>query len=276
MQLHALNQNLHLISAAEAHKHIDYTCIECQGQVRLRAGMHRRAHFYHLNASSSCRQNGKSMEHLQVQYHMLDILPKGEGILEYPFPTIGRIADVVWKDRSLIFEVQCSPISQQEVLEREKDYASIGFSVVWILHDAEFNQWRLSAAENLLLNRHRYYTNINAKGEGIIYDQYEVVEKGVRLQRFGSLEVNLAEPGFLDTDSESLFSFLRPRFSLPCHFYGDLVHMWSTEGEEGPYFQEVLSQLPPCRSFVNFSFIERFFLRPYRAFFHILLDKTCR
>lgn len=274
MQLHALDKEKNILSASMASKQVDYHCIECGGLLRLRGGFHRRSHFYHLAPTQACRQNGKTMEHLQTQCYLLDLIPPGEGAMEHPFPQSGRIADVVWFTKSLIFEVQCSPLSRQEVLGREKDYAALGFSVVWILHDREFNGWRLSAAENTLLACHHYFTNIDAQGGGVIYDQYEVVREGIRLHRFPPLSIQILHPQVPFPRRHFPFSFLSPRFSFPFYFQGDLLDTWLTLGSQAPYFQQVIPHLPqtPQRS----SVFEIFLFRPYRMLFHLLLDRACR
>ena len=99
----------------EALKGRDYRCPECHGRLRVKEGLHRRKHFFHLHPPIHCRQSKKSELHLTIQKVISASLPSGESFLEKRFPSIQRIADIVWEPKHLIFEVQCSPISLQEV-----------------------------------------------------------------------------------------------------------------------------------------------------------------
>lgn len=178
MHLLARHPKGNSIPAWEAEKGTDYFCLECGDPVRLRSGMHRQSHFYHTKPRLNCRQSGKSITHLQIQLALSYLLPKSA--LEVPFPSIRRIADVVWEEKNLIFEVQCSPIQAEEVIARNRDYASLGFQVVWILHDQCFNQRRLTAAEKALASHAHYFTDFTANGEGIFYDQLSHDHRGIR------------------------------------------------------------------------------------------------
>lgn len=98
MQLYALDdQSLTLATKAEKHK--NYQCPECLAKIRLRGGPHRQFHFYHLHAARHCRQQKKSLKHLQAQLILKSLLPPDEAILEKSFPSIGRIADVCWEKK---------------------------------------------------------------------------------------------------------------------------------------------------------------------------------
>lgn len=170
MQLFALNEHQQVIEAEQAERKKDYACMECSGPVRVRQGEFRRSHFYHFREAPGCRQASKSLEHLQTQFFLKDFLD-GEVVLEKRFHTINRIADVVWEKEKVIFEVQCSPILAQEVMERNRDYASCGYQVVWILHDARYGGRRMTSAEHYLQRSPHYYTDMDAEGVGVIYDR---------------------------------------------------------------------------------------------------------
>ena len=74
MQLFALDQSGGYCRADRAERHIDYACIECGGAVRVRGGLQRQTHFFHLTAPEKCSQHAKSPEHLQVQLHLETLL----------------------------------------------------------------------------------------------------------------------------------------------------------------------------------------------------------
>ena len=178
MQLYALDSSKKYISAEDSRKQTDYFCPECESILRVRSGIHRRKHFYHLHKSSTCRQNSKSAQHLHVQMHLQKLFGDSDCQLEVRFPHIKRIADVVYFPQKLIFEVQCSPISAQEVRERNTDYAKEGYLTIWILHDRCFKKKRYSGAELFLITSPHYYTNIDENGDGFFYDVFSIFDKG--------------------------------------------------------------------------------------------------
>ena len=159
--------------------------------MRLRAGPHRQAHFYHLRSSKGCRQHQKTLEHLNAQVRLLSLLPEREGSMERPFPEIERIADVAWIERGVVFEIQYSPISLEEAMQRTVDYKKVGFEVIWVLHEKRFNQKMLSSAEKYLREGNCFFTDIDARSEGTFYDQFEILKGHKRLFRGPKLPVQL-------------------------------------------------------------------------------------
>jgi len=182
MQLYALDDK-HPILATEAIKQKNYRCPECLTFVRPRGGPHRQPHFYHLRSHPSCRQYQKSLPHIQLQLHLKSLIPNSS--LEKSFSKIGRIADVAWEEKWIVFEIQCSPISHEEAKSRCEDYALLGYTVVWILSDRRFNKKNLSLAENFLRGRLCYF----ARGTEI-YDQFEVIQNMKRSFRGPRLPID--------------------------------------------------------------------------------------
>ena len=86
MHLYALNNEGKIIPVHQASKHQDYVCLECNGAVRRRGGKERIDHFFHLRPTAVCRQQGKSLPHLQTQCYLQALLPPEDCQLEYPFP----------------------------------------------------------------------------------------------------------------------------------------------------------------------------------------------
>lgn len=171
MLLYAKDKDDRLVFADTAKKQESYNCLECGSSLRLRGGLHRRKHFYHIEESRSCKLQGKSITHLQVQCFIKKLLPQAEVFLEKYFSKISRIADVCWENQKIIFEVQCSPISQEEILARNSDYESLGYRVVWIFHTHRYGKKILTSAENVLKDKAFYYTDIDIYGRGAIYDK---------------------------------------------------------------------------------------------------------
>lgn len=183
MQIYALEKN-RLISAKNAEKAKDYRCPECLGRVRYRGGKLRQSHFFHLKALSSCRQSQKGLIHLHMQLYLKDLLQHEGPVMEKIFPERGRIADVACLQTKKIFEIQYSPMSLKEAKARCLDYESLGFEMVWILHDHTFNQKKIAPSEQFLRTKTCYFSNMDAEGKGVIYDQFEQIV-GKRRQFIG-------------------------------------------------------------------------------------------
>lgn len=274
MHLFALDPTGRIIAAKQASKQQNYICLECRGVVRRRGGVHRVPHFFHLNPPETCRQQGKSLVHLQVQIQLQSSLPEGEVQLEYAFPSISRIADVAWLNKKIIFEVQCSFISPEEIRERQEDYHSQGFTVIWILHDFRYNQWRLTAAEDFLDGYPHYFTNITAEGQGCIYDQYQLIRRGIRHKKLLSLKIDPSRPIQFDEESQDPIPLLlKNRRNWPLYFEGDA---WDQKEQ----YEEVLadfnerSEVP---SFIQLIYIIGSFLKEvYGIAFRTLLERICK
>ena len=278
MQLYAFDENSTLVSAYHATKQKDYYCLECQGLVRVRSGVHRQAHFFHFTLNKNCGLSKKSLVHLQVQRFLQRILPQGESVLEKPFPTINRIADVAWLPQKLLFEVQCSQITAQEVERRNQDYGSLGYQVVWIFHDKRFNKRKVTAAEQLIRPSPYYYTNINAMGQGCIYDQFDVICGGLRRSVLKPLAVDLSRPKTVPQESKPNLKLLKYRLkNWPIHFTGDLLDR--TDIDEYLYKArqtEASLEPAPKSKWEKIRDLLFYLIRPYRLVFQLLLERACR
>lgn len=277
MQLYALNDQNILISANHAVKQKDYLCFECKSLVRLRGGFHRQKHFYHLDLDRSCKLGGKSLLHLQVQCHLQGILPENDCLLEHRFPKINRIADVVWPSKKLIFEVQVSGITAEEILCRNHDYSLVGYQVIWLLHDTRFNKFQVSAAEEILRERPHYFTNIDIKGRGVIYDQLDWIQHGVRRKREKPLFVDLTKPQRLVRPIYRVPWVIDNRLKLwPLSFSGDLISQ-ALDLEYRPILKSYIALEEAQKTKPTFaSFLRRWIVRPYHILFQILLEKACK
>ncbi len=252
MQFYALDEN-EFILASSAKRHKDYRCPECSNALRLRGGPHRQIHFYHLQAEPSCKQHQKSLIHLRAQLALQTLLPPGEAVLEKPFPQIGRIADVAWEKQGIVFEIQCSSLSAMEAQSRSDDYRRLGFTPVWLLHTKRFNKRLLSAAEAALRTSHCYFTTIDENGEGMIYDQHEVIRAAKRILRGPPLKVNLAQPLF---DAKGVL-----------HFQGDLYSNRSKTGNLDRSGHQDIGSSP--------SFLNRL-KRGYQTILYFLLESLAK
>lgn len=278
MQLYALNAEKEIVSTPYAQKHCNYFCVECGKIVRLRKGNFRQAHFYHFEPNNSCGLHGKSAAHLQVQLYLHALFPANESFLEHRFAEVNRIADVFWAPQKIVFEIQCSPITAQEVLARNQDYRSLGLEVVWILHDNRYNHWRHSSAEAVLQENPYYFTDMNEEGEGVIYDQFEYIHQGSRYHKSRPLPVNLSRPCRLPLDI--LSSLPRPIAmrgkKWPLAFQGDLLHK-ALESPAAEALQMALDAEKKWDShFKPVSQGKSYVFPIYKKLFNLILSRFCR
>ena len=165
----------------------------------------------------------KSLAHLQIQLHLKSLISS----LFLEKKVKNRIADTLWEERKIVFEIQCSPLSLQEAQTRCQDYLSYGYTPVWILHDREFNKKRASPAE-LYLRSHTttYFTN-----GSLIYDQFDLFISLKRAYKGPPLPINLTRP----QQTQPL-----PERSWPLSFQGDFLH-WAQTHDTAP-FRKLLTQ----------------------------------
>lgn len=278
MQLFAFDSQNRLTPASAARKSTGYFCLECGGALRLRGGGRIKLHYFHLRQAENCRQSGKSMPHLQVQLYLQALFPEGVISLEKRFPRIGRVADVVWEEKRLVFEVQCSPLAAQEVRQRNADYAREGYRVVWILHERRFNRSRVSAAAEFLRGFPHYYTNMDAMGNGVVYDQLYSVQRGWRKRLTPSFRVRLSEP--LDALAvEALPPLLRRKVAVwPLAFAGDAVDRYSRGERHFACAEETCAGQSKAYGFWQSvkQAGRRWVVRPYLILLELLLEERCR
>jgi competence protein CoiA len=259
MQVYALNQNGKRIFAGSALRSEEYQCLECGLKVRVRKGLHRRAHFYHVSGQKSCRQSGKTKEHLDLQALLVTLLAP-DADEEVAFSAIGRIADVACEKERIIFEIQCSPISAEEVKARIRDYESVGWRVIWILSSRTFSKYRASEAEVALLPHPHYF----AKG-GRIFDELSDIVGGVRRRR--------SERAFID---EILLEAMPPESnSCPKPFNERLKHWkYHLKGD-------LIDKVRGSREFRLFSqnslsWNKKKFISTLKGLYYFFLERSCR
>lgn len=219
MSLYAVDQD-DLIHADDAHLGKIYRCLNCFGPVKMRRRKWKFSHFYHVQKAPACRFYSKSEGHLAAQVELQRLFPKGALQMERSFTQIHRIADACWEKEKIVFEVQCSQITEKEAQMRIHDYLSIGYDVVWLLDDKRYNKRVLRPAEEFLRSRSAYFLSI---GEMAVYDQFEGFSEGRRVWKGKSLPVDLRQVrNALKTE---FCKELYPKQIVPLrvnrHFYGD-------------------------------------------------------
>lgn len=257
MQLYAFDENKKLVFVKQATKKKNYFCRECNSALRIRSGERTKPHFFHLAQNTHCSQSGKSLLHIHLQLYLQTLIPNAQ--LEKPFPEIKRIADVVVEDKKLIFEIQCSFITKEELEARNRDYASLGYTVIWILHEQTFNKNHLKAAERALLSRPFFYTNIDLEGRGTIFD------RSIRAIPSLSIELDQVKP----FPQDNVPSFFNARKKVwPFHFKGDLI-------DRHQEYLDLLKDVkkPPLHYLKK---IKLFIKESFHTFLNNALESSCR
>lgn len=224
MSLYAVNED-DLIDAIDAEPGKIYWCLDCFGPVKRRKGKRSFAHFYHLKTAPTCRLHSKTEDHLLAQLQIQKLFPEGEVQLERPFPEISRIADACWEKEKIVFEIQCSPITEKEGERRISDYRSIGYETVWLLDDKRYNKRVVRPAEEYLRRHCTYYLSIKQALFPTCYDQFEIFSEGRRVKKGKPLLVDLQKIGIRPAEgfNENLWPKQILQLESNRYFFGDRI-----------------------------------------------------
>lgn len=167
----AMDKDKNRYIAENAEKIRDYFCRDCEEKVIIKKGNIKIHHFAHYPDSKCEYSIGESFEHEKSKETIAKILKDtGSQIeLEYKPENINRRADVFVFDWNLAIEIQYSPISEEELNERTKDYKNSGYRVVW------------------LFGREKHYDNrteTRLSRRGYTYKTYKPIRATKYLQKF--------------------------------------------------------------------------------------------
>lgn len=169
--------------------------------------------------------------HRMIQQKILERKPQVK--LEVQFPEIGRIADVVDFQKKLIYEVQYSPITVREARKRNEDYASLGFQVIWVLHNKTFNKKKATPAEFYLRHHTMFYTSYTRFGHGFFFDQLEFFRGRRRIYRGVPLPLTSLDPRpLLEIPKNFPKSLKKKLIRTPYYFPGDATDDLFRKGNE--------------------------------------------
>jgi competence CoiA-like predicted nuclease len=142
--LKAEDFNHNSIMAWKADGQENYFCPECGGLVILKHGLLVCPHFAHK--SETCGYGvGESKRHIEMKYQIAMIFQHFSMDVEVRLLAGKRRADVVLLDQKVVIECQASSISLQELLERTRDYNSIGYSLLWVFDGKRLDKPRVPA-----------------------------------------------------------------------------------------------------------------------------------
>jgi competence protein CoiA len=223
MSLYAVEED-DLIYAGHAEAGKVYWCLDCFGPVKRRRGKHF-YHFYHSRPAPQCRLYSKTEDHLLAQLQLQKQFPNGALQIERPFIQINRVADVLWESEKIVFEIQCSPLSEKEAEARIRDYGTAGYQVVWLLDDKRYNKRVIRPAEDYVRRHMAYYVSIKHGLNSEYYDQFEVFAEGQRAKKGKRLPIDLHKVRLMPKvlyDPERFPKQVAQR-SCCCYFVGDRI-----------------------------------------------------
>ena len=108
----------------------------CGAAGHLRTSKTGTRHFYHA-VDTGCHYEEESREHLEIKYQIYRICQSEnwETSVEFPSPDRTFISDVyaARDGRRVVFEVQISTLSPDELEERDRNYRAAGIESYWLL-----------------------------------------------------------------------------------------------------------------------------------------------
>ncbi|MBB1122412.1 competence protein CoiA [Limosilactobacillus albertensis] len=133
-----------LVLADNAKVHHKYYCPGCRQRVILRRGKYKISHFAHQKGSDCGASEGETVEHLRGKKQIYQwALKKGwQPRLEVYLPSIAQRPDILLKidGQRVAIEFQCSPLSLERLLERNKGYQQEKIRVWWVLGSPYFRK----------------------------------------------------------------------------------------------------------------------------------------
>jgi len=277
MSLYAVDDD-DLISASDAESGKIYWCMDCFGPVKRRKGKSWLPHFYHLKAAPTCRLYSKTEDHCLAQIQLQKLFPEGTVQLERPFIQINRVADACWEREKIVFEIQCSPITEGEAMGRIRDYRSIGYEAVWLLDDKRYNKRVLRPAEEYLRRCSTYYLSIKGGLTSECYDQFEIFAEGIRVKRGKRMKVDPQKIRRMakKTFNEELFPKQIIQLNLQIYFQGSRIeralqgHLMTMQYWRGLEIQFSVKGKNPNKFKLWFS---RYIGKPYLLFLARLIRR---
>lgn len=183
---YALNFQNQLIHASLASKSDQYFCPTCYQQVRLRISKLNICYFAHIHSVSIKDRHETNIHRTGKQLLMKWGAELGYEVqTEIYFKDIKRRADIVLvqKDRQVIMEYQCSPITTTELLKRSKAYSRIGLQYIWIVGKKYQLQGKISQQNAQFFKYHPnigfYYIYLNVEMQR--FELYYQIQKGIFL-----------------------------------------------------------------------------------------------
>lgn len=154
-----------------------FFCPECKREVGLRKGKIKIHHFYHIK-KFDCLVSPESQIHLEIKFKLYKYLKTIYNKVELEYRIGDRISDVFYinmKNKKVVYEVQKSKLSLDEVKKRTESYKNQNIYVIWLLIKdcLKINDWnqeiKLSAWQQYI---YKLYGKLFIYHNGIIYEYF--------------------------------------------------------------------------------------------------------
>ena len=181
----------------------------CGAPGHLRVSKKGTQHFYHA-VDTGCNYEQESPGHLEIKYRIYRICQSEgwETYVEFPAPDRTWISDVyaVRDGRKIVFEVQISTISPDELDDRDRKYRNEGIESYWVLDNFLARSGDFESG----YNSHCYEEN-NRREETIPYIDGSLFETGPENHIF--IVKGIRSAG-LDAKNQTLFTTNNPEIPL--------------------------------------------------------------
>jgi competence protein CoiA len=143
--------------AANATKCSNYYCPLCCQKLMLKQGKYKRTHFAHFEIS--CTHKEESYVHYHAKYSLGRAI-KDLGMVVQIEPYLKachQIPDILINNK-IILEIQCSPITVEQLQTRTSAYNKLGYIVIWII-DGTYNDnsvISLNAFQSACINPYKH------------------------------------------------------------------------------------------------------------------------
>ncbi|MDR3156321.1 MAG: hypothetical protein LBT69_00140 [Lactobacillales bacterium] len=165
-----------VIASEKLDKNQNFLCPVCRKSVQLKMGTHSRPHFAHFTKSiHTKKREGETNEHREGKetlYYWSRQKTEINVELEPYISSIDQRPDVLIESK-LAFEIQCSPISIQQLTKRCVEYQKIGISPIWFCGKKLHINEKLSDLNRALMNY--------AKNIGFYYWEIHQQKQQIRL-----------------------------------------------------------------------------------------------
>ena len=240
---------------------ITMDCCGAPGHVRMsKKGTQ---HFYHA-VDTGCNYEQESREHLEIKYQIYRICKSEnwETYVEFPASDRTWISDVyaIKDGRKIVFEIQISTISPNDLEERDKKYQNEGIESYWLLDNflertRDFASW---------YDSHLYEEDDRLR-EPIPYIDHSIFETGPENHIF--IAKGIRSIG-LDSGNQTLFTTNNPEISLA---------VWVREVLKGNYQKYLEETAAAYQRKRRLMIMAAPALIRFRVFYHtIVRDKTYR
>jgi len=235
----------------------------CGAPGHLRISKTGTQHFYHA-VDAGCNYEQESREHLEIKYQIYRICKSEQWETYVEFPASDRtwISDVyaIKDGRKIVFEVQISTISPDDLEDRDKKYRNEGIESYWLLDNflersKDFASW--------------YHSHLNEeddrRGETIPYIDDTIFETGPENHIF--IAKGIRSVG-LNAKDQTLFTTNNPEIPLA---------VWVREALKGNYQNYLKETSAAYHHKRQLKKLAALFLIQFREFYQkIIRDGTYR